>query len=32
MVIIVCFAVGIFLGALDLGFSELVAKVLLRGG
>lgn len=32
MVIIVCFAVGIFLGALDLGFSELVSKVLLRGG
>ncbi|MGD0353525.1 MAG: preprotein translocase subunit SecE [Dehalococcoidia bacterium] len=32
MVIIVCFAVGIFLGALDFGFSQLVAKVLLRGG
>jgi preprotein translocase subunit SecE len=32
MVIIVCFAVGIFLGALDYGFSEFVAKVLLRGG
>jgi preprotein translocase subunit SecE len=32
MVIIVCFVVGLFLGALDFGFAELVAKVLLRGG
>ena len=32
MVIIVCGLVGLFLGALDYGFSELVAKVLLGGG
>jgi preprotein translocase subunit SecE len=32
MVIVVCFVVGLFLGALDFGFAELVAKVLLRGG
>ncbi len=32
MVIIVCFIVGIFLGALDYGFSELVSRLLLRGG
>jgi len=32
MVIIVCVAVGLFLGALDYGFSELVAKLLLGGG
>jgi len=32
MVIIVCFVVGIFLGALDYGFSELVAKLLLGKG
>lgn len=32
MVIIVCAIVGIFLGALDLGFSELVARLFLRGG
>ncbi|MGB8706689.1 MAG: preprotein translocase subunit SecE [Dehalococcoidia bacterium] len=32
MVIIVCFAVGLFLGAIDFGFAQLVAKVLLRGG
>ena len=31
MVIIVCAVVGIFLGALDLGFAELVAKVFLGG-
>jgi len=31
MVIIVCLIVGIFLGALDLGFSELVGKVFLGG-
>jgi preprotein translocase subunit SecE len=32
IVIIVCFVVGIFLGALDYGFSELVARVFFRGG
>jgi preprotein translocase subunit SecE len=32
MVIIVCVAVGLFLGALDYGFSELVAKLLLGKG
>ncbi len=32
MVIIVCGVVGLFLGALDYGFAELVAKVLLGGG
>ncbi|MBM4445891.1 MAG: preprotein translocase subunit SecE [Chloroflexi bacterium] len=32
MVLIVCVAVGLFLGALDYGFAELVAKVLLGGG
>ena len=31
MVLIVCAAVGIFLGAIDYGFSELVAKVFLGG-
>ena len=31
MVIIVCLVVGIFLGAIDLGFSELVKKVFLGG-
>jgi preprotein translocase subunit SecE len=31
MVIIVCGVVGIFLGALDYGFAELVAKVFLGG-
>ena len=32
MAIIVCAAVGLFLGALDYGFSELVAKLLLGKG
>jgi preprotein translocase subunit SecE len=32
MVIIVCAVVGLFLGALDYGFSELVAKLLLGKG
>jgi len=32
MVLIVCVAVGLFLGALDYGFSELVAKLLLGRG
>jgi len=32
MVIAVCVVVGLFLGALDYGFAELVAKVLLGGG
>ena len=31
MVLAVCVAVGIFLGALDYGFSELVARVFLGG-
>ncbi len=31
MVIIVCVVVGIFLGAIDYGFAELVAKVFLGG-
>ena len=31
MVVIVCLVVGIFLGAIDLGFSELVSKVFLGG-
>ena len=31
MVIIVCLVVGIFLGAIDLGFSELIGKVFLGG-
>jgi len=31
MVIIVCGVVGLFLGALDYGFAELVARVLLGG-
>ena len=31
MVIVVCVVVGIFLGALDYGFAELVAKVFLGG-
>ena len=32
MVLIVCAVMGIFLGALDYGFAELVAKVFLGGG
>ncbi len=32
MVLAVCVSVGIFLGALDYGFSELVTKVFLSGG
>ena len=32
MVLAVCFVVGLFLGALDYGFAELVAKVFLGGG
>ena len=32
MVLGVCVAMGIFLGALDYGFSELVSKVFLGGG
>ena len=31
MVIVVCVVVGIFLGAIDYGFAELVAKVFLGG-
>ncbi|OGO17675.1 MAG: preprotein translocase subunit SecE [Chloroflexi bacterium RBG_16_48_7] len=31
MVIIVCVVVGIFLGAIDLGFSELIKRVFLGG-
>ena len=31
MVLAVCVAVGIFLGALDYGFAELVTKVFLGG-
>jgi preprotein translocase subunit SecE len=31
MVIVVCLVVGVFLGAIDLGFSELVKKVFLGG-
>lgn len=31
LVLIVCVVVGIFLGALDYGFAELVAKVFLGG-
>lgn len=31
MVLAVCIAVGAFLGALDYGFSELVARVFLGG-
>ena len=31
MVIIVCAVVGIFLGAIDYGFAELVGKVFLGG-
>ncbi|GAG10317.1 unnamed protein product [marine sediment metagenome] len=31
MVIIVCVAVGLLLGALDYGFAEVVAKVFLGG-
>jgi len=31
MVIAVCVAVGLFLGALDYGFAELVSKVFLGG-
>lgn len=30
MVIVVCVVAGLFLGALDYGFAELVAKVFLR--
>ena len=32
MVLIVCFLVGAFLGLLDWGFSELVARLVLGGG
>lgn len=32
MVIAICAVVGLFLGALDFGFAELVAKVFLGGG
>ena len=32
MVLIVCIAVGLLLGAIDYGFAELVAKVFLGGG
>ncbi len=32
MVLVVCGVVGLFLGALDYGFAELVAKVFLGGG
>jgi len=32
MVLLVCGAVGIFLGLLDWGFSKLVASLLLGGG
>jgi len=32
MVLGVCIAMGLLLGALDYGFAELVAKVLLGGG
>jgi len=31
MVLIVCITIGLFLGALDYGFAELVTKVLLGG-
>jgi preprotein translocase subunit SecE len=31
MVLIVCTVVGVFLGALDYGFNELVKKAFLRG-
>ena len=31
MVLAICVAVGIFLGAIDYGFSELVTKVFLGG-
>ena len=32
LVILICAAVGLFLGALDFGFSQAVAKLFLRGG
>jgi preprotein translocase subunit SecE len=32
MVIAVCAIIGLFLGAIDFGFAELVAKVFLGGG
>ena len=32
MVLLVCLAMGIFLGSLDYGLTELVSKVLLGGG
>jgi preprotein translocase subunit SecE len=32
MVLAICVAVGLLLGAIDYGFAELVAKVFLRGG
>ncbi|HEX7363746.1 MAG TPA: preprotein translocase subunit SecE [Dehalococcoidia bacterium] len=32
LVILVCGLVGLFLGALDFGLSQLVAKIFLRGG
>ena len=31
MVIVVCVVVGIFLGAIDFGFSQLITKVFLGG-
>ena len=31
MVIVVCFAIGLFLGLIDFGLSELLTKVLLHG-
>ena len=31
MVLIVCAVIGVFLGALDYGFNELVKKAFLRG-
>lgn len=32
MVLAICAVMGLFLGALDFGFAELVAKVFLGGG
>ena len=32
MVLAICVAVGLLLGAIDYGFAEFVAKVFLRGG
>jgi preprotein translocase subunit SecE len=31
IVIVICFTIGLFLGLLDFGLSELLTKVLLRG-